>query len=182
MKNILIVSAHPYEQISVANKEIIKLLQAKYPNAQLDNLNALYGNYQIDIKKEQEKLLWADVIILQTPLFWFGITSLAKRWLEEVFAHGWAYGSEGGKLAGKEVIVSITAGANHEAYISGAAGISADEILKSVKVSFEFCQMKYLGAVFTGSMLNTGTPTAEQRANIETLANKHCEELAKLLA
>ena len=42
--------------------------------------------------------------------------------------------------------------------------------------------MNYAGAVFTGGMLNTGNSTSEEKAAIEKLAERHCEEIIKLIA
>ncbi|WP_349988768.1 NAD(P)H-dependent oxidoreductase [Streptococcus handemini] len=42
----------------------------------------------MDIEVEKEKLLWADIVILQSPIFWYFMSSLMMRWVEEVFSHG----------------------------------------------------------------------------------------------
>ncbi len=87
MNNILIVTGHTHEENSVANKEILALLKEKYPKAEFDRLEVLYGDYKINVEAEREKLLWADTIVIQSPLFWYSLTSLIMRWFEEVFAY-----------------------------------------------------------------------------------------------
>ena len=182
MKNILIVTGHTHAKDSVGNKEIISILKDKYPNAKFDDLNILYPDYKINIDKEKEKLLWADTIVVQSPLFWYSMTSLIMRWLEEVFEHGWAYGSKGHALDKKDVIIGITAGSTNEDYSdSGKMGITIDEILKPYVLIFDYCRMNYLGAVFTGGMLNIGNSSIEEKTQMELLARKHCEELIKLI-
>ena len=47
MNNILIVTGHTHEENSVANKEILALLKEKYPKAEFDRLEVLYGDYKI---------------------------------------------------------------------------------------------------------------------------------------
>ena len=69
MKNLLIVSGHPYASQSVGNKRIIETLKEKYPYARFDDLAIHYPDYNIDIEQEKEKLLWADIIVVQSPLF-----------------------------------------------------------------------------------------------------------------
>ena len=81
MKNILIVSGHTDLNNSVANKNILNKLKEKLPNAEYDILSELYPNYQIDVEKEQEKLLKADIIVLQYPVFWYSMPSLLEKWM-----------------------------------------------------------------------------------------------------
>jgi NAD(P)H dehydrogenase (quinone) len=45
-----------------------------------------------DVKAEVEKLLWADALILQFPLWWFTMPAILKGWVDRVFAYGFAYG------------------------------------------------------------------------------------------
>ena len=180
MENILVVTGHTHENNSVGNKEIIKLLKTKYSNAKFDNLTKLYPNYKIDIEKEREKLLWADIIIIQSPLFWYSMTSLIMKWLEDVFEHGWAYGSKGHALDEKKVIIGITAGSSIEDYTKGGKmGITVDEIMKPIKLIFKFCRMNYLGDVFTGGMFNTGNSTDEEKRKMQSLAKLHVETMIK---
>lgn len=81
-----------------------------------------------DIAAEQEKLKWADVILFQFPLWWFGLPAILKGWIDRTFANGFGYGTGGrygnGTLAGKKAMLMITAGASAQqlsAYgISGA--------------------------------------------------------------
>ncbi|CAH2602123.1 NAD(P)H-dependent oxidoreductase [Rhodovastum atsumiense] len=50
------------------------------------------GALTADVLAEQEKLLWADVLILQFPLWWFTMPAILKGWVDRVFAYGFAYG------------------------------------------------------------------------------------------
>lgn len=137
MKNILVVTGHTHFEDSVGNKKIISILKERYPDAKFNDLNVLYADYNVDVDKEKEKLLWADIIVIQSPLFWYSMTSLIMRWLEEVFEHGWAYGSKGHALDGKGIIIGITAGSTNEDYAQGGKmGISVDEILKPYKRTY----------------------------------------------
>ncbi|TIM95454.1 MAG: NAD(P)H-dependent oxidoreductase, partial [Mesorhizobium sp.] len=45
-----------------------------------------------DVKAEIAKLLWADTLILQFPLWWFAMPAILKGWVDRVFAYGFAYG------------------------------------------------------------------------------------------
>lgn len=75
-----------------------------------------------DVCAEQEKLRWADAIILQFPMWWFSMPAILKGWVERVYSLGFAYGvgehSEArwgdrygdGILAGKRAMLMVTAG------------------------------------------------------------------------
>lgn len=86
------------------------------------------GTLTDDVKAEIEKLLWADALILQFPLWWFAMPAILKGWVDRVFAYGFAYGvgehSEQrwgdrygeGTLSGKRAMLIVTAGGWEEHY------------------------------------------------------------------
>ena len=141
MQKVLLVTGHTYPEFSVANKEIVKELTEAVSGIVVDDLAKLYPDFKIDVKTEQQKLLDADVIIIQSPLFWYSASSLIMRWWEETMAHGWAYGSTGTAVKGKKIVF----------------GITDKDILNRFKVSAGFCNMEYLGGRLTGGLLNAGT-------------------------
>ncbi|MFT3761549.1 MAG: NAD(P)H-dependent oxidoreductase [Pseudoxanthomonas sp.] len=72
-----------------------------------------------DVASEQQKLLAADAVILQFPLWWFGMPAILKGWIDRVFAYGLAYGYKGagnryrygdGGLKGKRALLSVAVG------------------------------------------------------------------------
>ena len=180
MKNILVVTGHTHEENSVANKEILALLKERYPKAEFDRLELLYGDYKIDVEAEREKLLWADTIVIQSPLFWYSLTSLIMRWFEEVFAYGWAYGADTYAVASKNLVVGLTAACGNDEYAPhGDKGITIDEIFKTCEATCKFCKMNFKGGVFTGNMLYTGEDT--QLRVIHKQAKEHCEQLVQYI-
>jgi len=80
------------------------------------------GQQTRDVAAEQAKLLWADTVILQFPMWWFSMPAILKGWVDRVYAYGFAYGvgehSERrwgdrygeGTLAGKRAMLVVTAG------------------------------------------------------------------------
>ena len=80
------------------------------------------GSLTEDVKAEQEKLLWADTLILQFPLWWYSMPAILKGWVDRVYALGFAYGVGEqsdthwgdrfgeGTLAGKRAMLIVTAG------------------------------------------------------------------------
>lgn len=80
------------------------------------------GRLRADIRAEQEKLDAADALVLQYPLWWFGMPAILKGWVDRVFTQGYAYrvrDPETGKtrrygdggLAGKRGMVVVSVGA-----------------------------------------------------------------------
>lgn len=80
------------------------------------DLYAEYPRNDINIDKEQQRLLDHDVILFQFPLFWYSTPALIKEWQDLVLEHGFAYGAGGNKLAGKRLMLAITAAGPEDAY------------------------------------------------------------------
>jgi len=100
-----------------------------------------HGTQSTDIAREQDKLRWADAVILQFPLWWFSMPAILKGWVERVYAYGFGYGvgehSDArwgdrygeGTLAGKRAMLVVTAGGWESHY--GPRGINGpiDDLL-----------------------------------------------------
>jgi NAD(P)H dehydrogenase (quinone) len=76
--------------------------------------------FALDIAAEQEKVLWADLIIFQFPMWWFGMPAILKGWVDRIFARGFAYAAgrkyDSGLLRGRLAMVSTTTGTSEETY------------------------------------------------------------------
>ena len=72
----------------------------------------LYPDGRIDVAAEQAALTAVDRIVLQFPMYWYSSPALLKQWQDDVLTHGWAYGSTGRALAGKELLVAVSTGAD----------------------------------------------------------------------
>lgn len=96
----------------------------------------LSGRLSADIRAEQEKIRWADTLIVQFPLWWFGPPAILKGWFDRVFVKGFAYGvkdpADGGRtlrygdggLAGRRAMAVVTTGGAAPAF--GPRGINGD--------------------------------------------------------
>ncbi|XP_055964512.1 ribosyldihydronicotinamide dehydrogenase [quinone]-like [Sorex fumeus] len=73
-----------------------------------------------DIMAEQEKLLEADLVIFQFPLYWYSLPAILKGWMDRVFCQGFAFNFpkyfESGLLKGKRAVLSITTGGPANTY------------------------------------------------------------------
>ena len=104
MSKILVVSGHPRLNQSLANKTILETLKDKGADFTLLRLDE--EGFAPQVEKDQALLKDADVIVFQFPIFWYSYPSLMKHWVEEVFAHGFAYGTGGTALKGKKFQIS----------------------------------------------------------------------------
>lgn len=94
-----------------------------------------------DIEAEQAKLLWADAVIFQFPMWWFSMPAILKGWFERVYAYGLAYGvglHEGGrwgdrygegKLMGRRAMLSITVGGRLPHYTERGVNGAMEDLL-----------------------------------------------------
>jgi len=73
-----------------------------------------------DIIAEQKKLAGADLLILQFPVWWFGMPAILKGWADRVFARGFAYSAgrkyDTGVFRGKSAMVAVTTGTSADTY------------------------------------------------------------------
>lgn len=144
MKNVLVVSGHPrLDGDSVANRAIVEALGAT-AGWVVDRLDALYPDYRIDVEAEQAKLVAADVIVLQYPVFWYAMPALMQKWMEDVFLHGFSHGSSGKALVGKKLVVSMTVGAPEGAYGEGAA-VHVEDLLIPARGTCALTGMEFAG-------------------------------------
>jgi NAD(P)H dehydrogenase (quinone) len=78
------------------------------------------GTLASDIVTEQKKLARAEILILQFPIWWFGMPAILKGWADRVLARGFAYvaGSkyDTGMLRGKTAMIAATTGTSADTY------------------------------------------------------------------
>ena len=72
------------------------------------------GTLAPDVADEVRKLEQADLVILQFPVWWFGMPAILKGWADRIFLRGFAYMPgrrfDAGLFKGKLAMVAITAG------------------------------------------------------------------------
>ncbi|WP_277962655.1 NAD(P)H-dependent oxidoreductase [Pseudomonas sp. RIT-To-2] len=134
-----------------------------------------------DVSEEVEKHLWADVIVTQSPIFWFGNPWLYKKYVDEVFTAGLIqqsflggdgrsmddpsrqYGS-GGKMQGKRYLLSLTMNSPREAFDDPKQklhqGRSVDEVFAANTANYRFCGAEVLPIFACYDVISA--PTVEQ--------------------
>jgi NAD(P)H dehydrogenase (quinone) len=90
-----------------------------------------------EIEAEIRKLEACDLLILQFPLWWFGLPAMLKGWVDRVLAMGRTYGYgaiyETGKFKGKRALLSLTTGGPEEAYRTGGFNGDIASILRPIQ-------------------------------------------------
>jgi len=144
MKTLIIV-IHPDIKNSRINKRWIQEL-GKFPEKYyVHQLHEVYPDQQFDIAAEQKLIEEHDRLIFQFPFYWYHGPALLKRWMDEVLAHGWAYGSTSGyKLRGKKIALAISLGLKeHEVQKGGAYKYSLEEMTRPFELTFGYVKADY---------------------------------------
>lgn len=143
-RRILILLAHPSIDRSEVNRPLAEAT-ARIEGVTLVDLYAEYPDFQIDVDREQERLLAHDVIVFQHPLYWYSTPAILKEWQDLVLEHGFAYGSQGTALRGKIFLNALTAGGLEAAYCAdGYNHFTIRELLHPLEQTASLCGMIYL--------------------------------------
>lgn len=133
MKNIFIINAHEAYPFSEGrlNGSLVEIAEKKLVEKGYEvKFTTMKDDY--DVEKEIEKHIWADTIILQTPVNWMTVPWTFKKYMDHVYSAGMdgrlcngdgrsrkdpekQYGM-GGALAGKKYMLSLTLNAPKEAF------------------------------------------------------------------
>jgi NAD(P)H dehydrogenase (quinone) len=140
------------------------------------------GAQSADIVAEQERLLAADTVILQFPLWWFSMPAIMKGWADRVFTNGFGYGASRtwkrygeGRLAGRRAMLLVTTGAGEPHLSERGINGSIDDLLFPINHGLLF----YAGMEVLPPLVITGAVKLDQngyddivrrlRARLETL-------------
>jgi len=142
------------------------------------------GTQPDDIASEQQKLLAADAVIFQFPLWWFGMPAILKGWVDRVFAYGLAYGFKGagnryrygdGGFKGKRALLSVTVGGPAEDYSTRGINGPLEQLLFPITHGTLF--FTGMNVLPTYAVYGTGSLTAEGVAAAEAAWRSRLERL-----
>lgn len=107
-----------------------------------DLVMAQRRQYAPDVAAEQEKIRWADVITMICPIWWGGLTSNLRGYIDRVFSSGFAYDSGAGGLkqllGDKKIVMINTMGAPYAVY-------ETTGMLKSISQTVDECMADFTG-------------------------------------
>lgn len=125
------------------------------------------GSVLADVKTEQDHLEWAEMITFIFPIWWTGLPSMMKGYVDRVFSHGFAYRMENGAikklLTGKKALIMNTTGSPKEMY-------EATGMYKSLRQTSDEGIFAFCGVEVTGHKFFSGVPfisDADRKAMLE---------------
>ena len=162
MSNILIINGHQYYPFSEGRlnstlvDKAVNLLEGKGHTTRVVTMSET-----VDVEKELEHHQWADIIIIQTPVNWMGVTWSFKKYMDEVYTAGMGgalcvgdgrtedapkknYGM-GGTLTNTKYMMSLTFNAPKESFNDAEEffnGKSIDDLMFPMHMNFKFFGMK----------------------------------------
>ncbi|RZQ28195.1 flavodoxin family protein [Vibrio vulnificus] len=143
-KKVLVLYAHPSQHRSEVNAPLFNAAQAIEGVTCVD-LYAEYPQFDINIDKEQARLLEHDVIVFQFPLYWYSTPALLKEWQDLVLEYGFAYGTDGTALQDKLMLCVVSAGGKEEAYkAEGYNHFTIRQLLAPIEQMAALTSMHYL--------------------------------------
>lgn len=141
---VLVIVAHPHLQESKVNYRWIEELK-KDIDITIHDLYQQYPQEVIDVKREQQQLIEHDRIVFQFPFYWYSSPPLLKKWMDSVLTAGWAYGSGGNKLHGKELVLAISTGSSEEKYQAGGLNqYTVSELTRPFQATSNLIGMTFL--------------------------------------
>ena len=167
MNNVLIINAHQFYKgfaEGELNKTMVDVMREELVSKGYE-VKLTYIENGYDINEEIEKHIWADIIITQSPVYWFGTPWVHKKYIDEVFTSGLVqqnlvvddgrtrkdsakqYGT-GGKLQGKKFMLSLTWNAPREAFGNKDQnlfeGKAVDDVFIANTTVYKFCGAEIL--------------------------------------
>ncbi|WP_122574552.1 NAD(P)H-dependent oxidoreductase [Pseudomonas viridiflava] len=185
-KKVLIINAHQtYPGMSEGRltRTLIDVIQARMESKGFQ-VRHTYIEKGYEVNDEVQKHVWADIIITQSPLFWFGSPWIYKKYIDEVFTAGLIqksmviddgrtrkdptrqYGS-GGNMHGKQYLLSLTMNAPSEAFGNRNqelfSGRTVGDLMLSNTANYAFSGVKILPLFVCADVIKT--PKVDQHIN-----------------
>lgn len=163
MKTLVLVF-HPDLTASRVNRRLTEEME-KQTNVTVHRVYEAYSDEKIDVVAEQSLLEEHDRIVLQFPLYWYSTPSLLKKWEDAVLTYGWAFGSNGDKLHGKELLVAVTIGGAKESYSpDGDHNYTVPELLRPLQQTSNMIGTRYLTPYLLYGVMQLSDEHLEQSA------------------
>lgn len=135
------------------------------------------GTQAGDVTAEQAKVMWADALIFQFPLWWFSAPAILKGWFDRVLAAGWAYRVPNpanpkwtrrygdGTLKGKRALLVVSAGGS--AVSLGPRGVAGDINDLLFPITYGVCWFTGMAPLKPHVINNANRVTAETYTDVE---------------
>lgn len=165
MKKVLLLTLHQkYDGIANGNltKSLVDEAKVFFEANGFDIKQTVIEN-GYDVAEELEKFKWADLLFIQSPVYWMGLPWFGKKYIDEIFSAGAGtvtytsdgrtradpsktYGS-GGLMGGKQYMLGFTYNCPASEFDNPKGffdGLSLDEANVALHKTFQFCGLKQL--------------------------------------
>ncbi len=89
-----------------------------------------------DVQQELDKLLRADLVIFNFPIYWFSMPAIMKGWIDRVLVSGVCYGGmrfyNRGGLTGKRAMLAMTIGGQPHMLVKGGVHGDLNDMLRPI--------------------------------------------------
>ena len=173
-KKVLVLFAHPAQTRSEVNVPLFSEAKLNRHVTAVD-LYAEYPDFNINIEREQQRLIDHDVIVFMFPLYWYSTPSILKEWQDLVLEYGFAYGVDGTALKNKLFLCALSAGGKEEAYqTDGFNHYTIRQLLQPLEQMAQITHMTYLApfAIFGARTAQEEQRVSKHRVKWNTLLNK----------
>lgn len=184
MKNIFVINGHqPYPSSpghlnQALFENIVEILAPKY------KVKTTIINDGYVVEEEQDKFKWANIVIFQSPVYWFSVPDAFHKYIDKVYAENLFYKADNpceygssGLMNGKKYMYSLTWGAPRAAFSSSKntffEGKSPDDVIVALHKTQQFCGLE---PIKTFSLFNIN-PNTQLEDHLEMLK----EHLTKYL-
>lgn len=116
------------------------------------------------VRAEQARIDRADAVVLVYPVYWWSMPALLKGWVDRVFANGWAYATEDGRVVGKlqrlRVHLLGLGGADERSYLKHGYDVA-------MKTQIDHGIFDYCKACVVSSTLRFDTEARERQPHLD---------------
>ena len=146
--------------------------------------NHTHQSLAADIQGELDKLLSADLVIFNFPIYWFSMPAIMKGWIDRVLVSGVCYGGkrfyDQGGLAGKKAMLAITIGGQPHMFSNDGVHGDLNDMLRPILRG----TLAYTGMSVLPAFVAYHVPYISQEARSELLAQyrQHLRSLDTLQA
>ena len=162
--NTTVLVFHPHFDRSRVNRALADAAEG-VPGVQVRRMYELYPDLRIDVAAEQAVLAAADRIVLQFPMYWYSTPPLLKQWEDDVLTHGWAYGSTGTALRGKELLLAVSPGAPADKYRrDGEYRYRVTDLLRPFQATSNLIGTRFVTPFVTAGAMSIGDAELAARA------------------
>lgn len=140
-----------------------------------------------DVAREIERLYWADLVILQFPLWWHAPPAMLKGWFDRVMVYGGLYSGsrryDHGVLSGRRAICSVTTGSPAAAFGPWGRGGDISRLMYPIHCSLYYLGMEVLPPQLSFGVQGGGLSYQAEDAfyqHLESLKDDWCTRLGQL--